>query len=223
MLDTESLFKNKKMNIEALLTYGFKKHNEAYVYKSSLGEEQFDMIVTITKTGEVLSEVIDVATDETYILHLLKSAQGSFVSAIREEYVAKLSEVAECCFDMDVFKSEYAKQVIQYAKETYQDELEFLWKKTPNNAILRRKETNQWYAALLTIKKSKLGIMEDGLIEVIDLRYNPEELVTLIDNKRYFPGYHMNKKHWYTICLDGSVPIEEIYQRIDKSYVLANK
>ena len=35
------------------------------------------------------------------------------------------------------------------------------------------------------------------------------------------PGYHMNKKHWFTIRLDGSIPPEEIFPRIDVSFSLA--
>ncbi len=31
-------------------------------------------------------------------------------------------------------------------------------------------------------------------------------------------GYHMNKKHWNTIHLDGSVPDSEIFSWIDHSY-----
>lgn len=34
------------------------------------------------------------------------------------------------------------------------------------------------------------------------------------------PGYHMNKKHWNTIILDGSVPDKEILSWIDHSYEL---
>lgn len=34
------------------------------------------------------------------------------------------------------------------------------------------------------------------------------------------PGYHMNKKHWNTIALDGSLPVREIYKWIDHSYDL---
>jgi predicted DNA-binding protein (MmcQ/YjbR family) len=34
------------------------------------------------------------------------------------------------------------------------------------------------------------------------------------------PGYHMNKKHWNTINIDGSVPDQEIYSWIDHSYNL---
>ncbi len=33
----------------------------------------------------------------------------------------------------------------------------------------------------------------------------------------------MNKKHWYTICLDETVPDEELFERIDKSFELAKK
>jgi hypothetical protein len=59
------------------------------------------------------------------------------------------------------------------------------------------------------------------MVDIIDLRVNPKEVDSLVDGKKYFPDYHMNKKHWVTICLDGSVPLEEVFCRIDESYVLA--
>jgi predicted DNA-binding protein (MmcQ/YjbR family) len=34
------------------------------------------------------------------------------------------------------------------------------------------------------------------------------------------PGYHMNKKHWNTIILDGTVPDKEVFSWIDHSYDL---
>lgn len=34
------------------------------------------------------------------------------------------------------------------------------------------------------------------------------------------PGYYMNKRHWNTILLDGSIPDEEIFQMIEDSYQL---
>jgi predicted DNA-binding protein (MmcQ/YjbR family) len=37
------------------------------------------------------------------------------------------------------------------------------------------------------------------------------------------PGYHMNKKHWNTINLDGSVPDKEIFSWIDHSYDLITR
>jgi len=34
------------------------------------------------------------------------------------------------------------------------------------------------------------------------------------------PGYHMNKRHWNTVILDGSLPDEDICDMIDESYRL---
>jgi predicted DNA-binding protein (MmcQ/YjbR family) len=34
------------------------------------------------------------------------------------------------------------------------------------------------------------------------------------------PGYHMNKRHWNTVLVDGSIPLDEIYTMIDHSYDL---
>lgn len=73
----------------------------------------------------------------------------------------------------------------------------------------------------MAINQKKLGLSNDGIVEVINLRMLPEKIRALQDYKKYFPGFHMNKKHWITIILNGSVPLEEIFARIDESYLLA--
>jgi predicted DNA-binding protein (MmcQ/YjbR family) len=55
----------------------------------------------------------------------------------------------------------------------------------------------------------------------INLKCDPE--LSLILRSRYAqitPGYHMNKKHWNTVYLDGKIPDKEIYRLIDHSYEL---
>lgn len=37
------------------------------------------------------------------------------------------------------------------------------------------------------------------------------------------PGYHMNKQHWNTIILEGSLPESDIFAMIDHSYDLVVK
>lgn len=37
------------------------------------------------------------------------------------------------------------------------------------------------------------------------------------------PGYHMNKRHWNTVMLDGSLPVGELQRMIDNSYTLVVK
>lgn len=219
----DAIFKNKKPNFKKLILFGFIENNDAYTYQTNIANNQFQMTVTLSKDGVISTQVIDSTSNEEYVLHRIAKACGSFVGMVKTDYENTLQEISDQCFETDVFKSDYTKKIIQYVRDTYHDELEFLWPRFPTNAILRRKDTKKWYAALIVLSKRKLGVASDDVIDIIDLRIAPEDIDSVIDNKIFFAGYHMNKKHWYTICLDGSLAIEEIYQRIDTSYKLAKK
>lgn len=216
-------FKNKKMNPARLLSFGFTEKEGGYFYSAPVAGGQFEMTVHISGAGSIHADVMDKPSGEKYILHLIPGTGGAFISGVREEYESILTAISETCFDTDFFQSDQAEKVLQYVKEKYNDRPEYLWPKYPGNAVLRRKDNSKWYAALLLLSKSKLGIESEEPVEIIDLRINTQETATLVDGRRYFPGYHMNKKNWITICLDGSVALEEILQRIDTSYDLANK
>lgn len=218
-----SIFKNKKVNLSKLVPFGFEKAGTCYLYRQALSDSGFLLTVRITEQGEVSSEMIDPLSGEPYTLHLADNAVGRFVGAVKSQYEETLAEISAQCFDADAFQSKQANELINYVRNTYGDELEFLWEKFSGNAVWRRKDTKKWYAALLTVSKNKLGIESDACVEIIDLRILPEALADLIDHEQYFPGYHMNKKHWYTMILDGSVPYEELCRRIDESYLLAQK
>jgi predicted DNA-binding protein (MmcQ/YjbR family) len=222
VVDTENFFKNRKMQVGRLLAFGFSESGSDYTYAADLLDGQFKMVISVTQEGKVSAEVIDSDSLDSYILHRLPEVTGEFVGRVREEYESLLATIAKTCFEPDVFKSERAMQIIQYVRKKYQDELQFLWG-FPGSAIFRRQDNAKWYAALLTVAKKKLGLNEEGKVEIIDLRGKPEEIATLVDGKSYFPGYHMNKKHWFTICLDGTIPTEEIFRRIDASFMLAMK
>jgi len=61
-----------------------------------------------------------------------------------------------------------------------------------------------------------------------DLRFNvkcdPELAVELREQHScVLPGWHMNKKHWNTIVVDGSVPVRQLREWIDHSYDLVVK
>lgn len=215
------IFKNRKVIFSKLPGFGFKKSGASYKYSKTLSGSGFLMTVTISKSGKVSAKITDPDTGE-YTLHLTDSA-GSFVGQVREEYEQTLAEIAERCFEPDVFKSEQTKRLTEHVREKYGRELEFLWDKFEGNAVWRRGDTNKWFAAVLTVSRRKLGLNSDETVEIIDLRLPPEEMEQLVDGKRYFGGWHMNKKHWYTIILDGSVSFEELCRRIEVSYSLAVK
>lgn len=210
----KNIFKNKKVNSHKLAEFGFVDNK----YSTDILDGSFNLTVKIAENNEVQTELIEKDTGELYTLHLVEYVQGSFVGKVKEEYENILTEIAENCFEQDVFKSKQSKLIIEYVKDKYGDELEYLWEKFPDNAVCRRKDNKKWYLAILTVAKNKLGFESDKKVEIIDLRATTEEIEKIVDNKKYFAGYHMNKKHWLTIILDGSVPIKEIYDRINISY-----
>jgi len=58
----------------------------------------------------------------------------------------------------------------------------------------------------------------------INLKCDPEEALFLRDTfESVLPGYHMNKTHWNTVGLDGSIPNGEIERMIDNSFALVVK
>ncbi len=57
--------------------------------------------------------------------------------------------------------------------------------------------------------------------ESINLKCNPEKAIELREQySAILPGYHMNKKHWNTIEMDGSIRDTLLFQWVDDSYNL---
>jgi predicted DNA-binding protein (MmcQ/YjbR family) len=59
-----------------------------------------------------------------------------------------------------------------------------------------------------------------------NVKCDPEKALELREEySAVLPGYHMNKKYWNTIIVDGSIPAKKIQEFIDDSYnlVSANK
>lgn len=57
--------------------------------------------------------------------------------------------------------------------------------------------------------------------ESINLKCDPEYIESLREQyDAVIPGYHMNKQHWNTIKMDGSIDEQLLHQWIDDSYSL---
>jgi predicted DNA-binding protein (MmcQ/YjbR family) len=54
-----------------------------------------------------------------------------------------------------------------------------------------------------------------------NVKCDPERAIMLREeHNSIIPGYHMNKKHWNTIILDGTIPTSLILELVDHSYDL---
>ena len=216
----DEIFKRKKPIPDKLISYGFEKNGSTYQYSTDIRNGEFTLTVQIGADGTVDTNLTENENGEPYVLYKT-GASGTYVGKIRTAIEQVLSDVARQCYETAVFKTEQAQMIIKYVRESYGDELEFLWKKFPDNAVWRRKDNKKWYGAILTVAGKKLGLETDKIVEIIDLRMNSTEAETVLSRKHYYPGWHMNKKSWYTFVLDGSISNEELKERMMESYVLA--
>lgn len=54
-----------------------------------------------------------------------------------------------------------------------------------------------------------------------NVKCDPEKAVELREKlPSILPGYHMNKKLWNTVIVDGSIPVHQLHEFIDDSYLL---
>lgn len=121
------------------------------------------------------------------------------------------------------FKSAQAIEIINYIKEKYDGDLEFLWENSPDAAIWRNKANKKWYGIIMTISENKLGLKSDKKIEIINVKYQKGITNSITDFKHIFPAYHMNKQNWVTIALDKGLNTGEIFELIDNSYSLISQ
>lgn len=218
MLQTK-LGMNKKPNFTKLAEYGFRKGDE-YCWSTDIMGGLFCVTIYVCKDGQLKVKVFDKETEEEYTLVYVADSAGKFVGQVREECQQLLQDIVETCYEPDVFKYRQTLQVIRYIWEKYGAVDEHLWENSPENAIFRYEKTKKWFAVLIALEAKKLGLDREGMIEILNLKAKPEWIAENVDGEKYLKGFHMNKKHWFTICLDGSVPLDEICQCIDESYRL---
>lgn len=77
-------------------------------------------------------------------------------------------------------------------------------------------------ALVMKVAGKIFAIVTDGSDPVtVSLKCDPEEAPSLRSSyTAVAPGYHLNKRHWNTVALDGTVPDDVIRGWIDDSYDL---
>ena len=163
-------------------------------------------------------EVYDIEFDEIYSLFSVDSAVGETVQNIREHVEKLLSSILGLAEESGKISSE----IIDHCNNKYGENHVNPFKKHPD-ILAFVNEKNKWYALLSDVEYNKLNKNTDitTKVKILNVKYPTDRILEIIDNKNIFPAYHMNKKHWCTICLDGTIELKEIYKKIDISYELA--
>lgn len=220
---SDSVFSGKVFEVGALLKFGFEKKRDSFFREEDILGGRFCVKIKISGGKKFFASVFDKDLNEPYELHLVPSANGKTAVEVRGEYSALLLKIAELCCGDFVFKTSQAAKTADFLRSEFGAELEFLWKKFPNNAIARRPDNRKWFAAFLTCQKNRLGVDGDEMVEVLNLIAGQSDIEKLVDGKRYFPAFHMNKKNWISIVFDSGVRQSSINSLLKKSFELVLK
>ncbi len=90
--------------------------------------------------------------------------------------------------------------------------------------VLRHGAAGKWFGLLMKVHPKHFGREGDAPLDVLNLKIDPEESFAvreLFDSIR--PAYHMNKRHWISVILDGAVPFDMTAMLLEKSYALTGK
>ena len=110
------------------------------------------------------------------------------------------------------------ENVTEYIQNEFGNEGERLWLTFPDYIVFRNQKNKKWFAIIMYIERSKLGLDGEGKVDIINLRCDNILIGSLIHNRGYLPAYHMSKKNWITALLDNSVSDGELKDLIHLSY-----
>ncbi|MCI8336995.1 MAG: MmcQ/YjbR family DNA-binding protein [Peptococcaceae bacterium] len=119
------------------------------------------------------------------------------------------------------------QKIFQYAKENFDTTPQYLWEKYPNYAVFKHTHNQKWFGIIVDLPYTKLNLSHpsdpNGCIDLLVIKADPAAIPTLLNNDGYHPAYHMNKTHWISLRLDGTIPEDEIYYLLNESYQLTKK
>ena len=214
MRDLSERLENRIIIKDKLIEYGFGKD---YIYEKKLDNPNFKAVIAY-RDNTLTSKVVDLGLDEDYVLVDVKTPIGRFAAELKVEYEEIIEDIIDRCTKPNVFKFPQTKRLIDAVEKRYESHLEFLWEKFPKDAIYRNKDTNKWFALLVALDKSKIGLEGEGEIEIVVMKH--DDASSVIDGDVILEGYHMNKKYWITVPLDDRISDEKLFKLVEISYNL---
>ena len=214
------IFKSYQFNQEKARAYGFVENRGVWTYSCQILQGDFFMTVSIT-TYNVSFQVFDWETDDLYPQVHMESMTGSFVASVREACLEILYQIRKACFDVQDFICPQTKRIMSQVQEKYGNQLEYLWEKSPDTAVLRHEGNQKWYAVLMRIPWDNLEKGREGLVEAVNLKH--DQVVDLLSQKGIYPAFHMNKRYWISVAFDDTLSDEMVLELIEKSWSLTSK
>lgn len=116
------------------------------------------------------------------------------------------------------------KQTEKFIHENFAGIIQdYPWADTPEYTVFRHTDNCKWFALIASVPYHTLGIDRPDVVNFINLKCDPDLIEEVVTRPGVLPAYHMNKRHWITLLLNGSCAASEIKALIDLSFRLTAK
>ena len=214
------IFKAYQFNSKKAKEYGFIENQGVWTYSLTILKGDFLMKITV-EDSDLTFQVFDQETGELYPQVHMESMRGTFVGSVREACLEVLYSIRKACFEVQEFLCPQTKRIMALVQEKYGNQLEYLWEKSPDTAVLRHEDNQKWYAILMRIPWDRLDKGREGLVEAVNLKH--DQVADLLSQKGIYPAFHMNKRYWISLPLDDTLTDEKVLELFDRSYFLTSK
>ena len=214
------IFKAYQFNSKKAKEYGFVENQGVWTYSLTILQGDFLMMVTV-EDGDLSFQVYDQETGDLYPQVHMTGMRGTFVGTVREACLEELFDIRKACFEVQEFLCPQTKRIMALLQEKYGNQLEYLWEKSPDTAVLRHEDNQKWYAILMRISWEKLDKGKEGEVEVVNLKN--DQVAEMLTLKGIYPAFHMNKSYWISVPLDDKLSDQQILDLIKTSWGLTRK
>ena len=214
------IFKAYQFNSKKAKEYGFIENQGVWTYSSTILQGDFLMKITV-EDSDLTFQVFDQETGELYPQVHMESMRGTFVGSVREACLEVLYSIRKACFEVQEFLCPQTKRIMAFVQEKFGNQLEYLWEKSPDTAVLRHEDNQKWYAILMRIPWDRLDKGREGLVEAVNLKH--DQVADLLSQNGIYPAFHMNKRYWISLPLDDTLTDERILELFKRSWFLTSK
>ncbi len=212
------IFKKRELIEGALEHHGFSQEGGAFILHTRLPKAGFDLAISITPSGGVEGHAFDPDTGDEYLPLHAREPQGAFASQVQDEYRGILQGIAASCFRPRRFMSDQANRLEGLIREAFGDVPDNPFSDLDAGAF--RTPGGKWYALVMAVPRSRImkeSAGEGAMVEIANLKADPGEIPSLVSRDGIIPAYHMNKRYWISVLLDGTLDDRSLMELVSRS------
>ena len=213
-MDFAKAFENYSLNEDGLKADGFIFDGQEWKKTYPLVNVELEAHITLKSDCPPGVQVFDPFNETPYTVYRSDSATGSFVGQVRQDLEDLLVSIRDKHFIWKPsLSTSQADEVIHWVFQEFNENPDYPFSEKLTY-VLRVSKNQKWYALFMDLPLSKIGLDSDKNTIILNLRIEENDR---INYPFIFPAYHMNKKHWCSVPLDGRMDTDLLLELVQKS------